>query len=207
MNRRERQIEELIEPAVNALGCRVWGVSYLAQGRHSVLRIYIEKPAAEVDQAAGAELARTDAAEAAPGVERQAGVSIDDCERVSRQVGELLDVEETISGDYTLEVSSPGLDRQLFKPEQYSRVIGEVVDVRLNFPFEGKKKFVGQLVGVEDNEAILQSDGEEFLLPIETIQKARVVPTFEDSDLPPGKNAREKGSRKGKANRQPEKNA
>ena len=192
MNRRERQIEELIEPAVAALGCRVWGVSYLAQGKHSVLRIYIEKP-----QGAASSDADSSGDESE---ESQAGITIDDCEKVSRQVGELLDIEETINGEYTLEVSSPGLDRELFHPEQYSRVTGEQIDVRLSYPFEGRKKFVGQLVGVEDNEAIIQIDGEEFLLPIETIQKARVVPTFEESDLQPKKG-------KTKADRQPEKSA
>jgi len=188
LNRRERQIEELIEPAVVALGCRVWGVSYLAQGKHSVLRVYIEKPDAS-------SIANDEDQQ-----ESQAGINIDDCEKVSRQIGELLDIEETINGEYTLEVSSPGLDRELFKPEQYSRVIGEQLDVRLSYPFEGRKKFVGHLVGVEDSEAIIQIDGEEFLLPIETIQKARVVPTFEESDLQPK-------SKKGKAGRQPEKSA
>jgi len=186
LNRRERQIEELIEPAVAALGCRVWGVSYLAQGKHSVLRIYIEKHIASAAEA-----------EALP-EESQAGVTIDDCEKVSRQVGELLDIEDTINGEYTLEVSSPGLDRELFRPEQYSQVVGEQLDVRLNYPFEGRKKFVGHLAGVEDSEAIIQIEGEEFLLPIETIQKARVVPTFDESDLQP---------KKGKAGRQPEKSA
>jgi len=188
LNRRERQIEELIEPAVVALGCRVWGVSYLAQGKHSVLRVYIEKVIKSLEDAE---------TEALP-EESQAGVTIDDCEKVSRQVSELLDIEETINGEYTLEVSSPGLDRELFRTDQYPQVVGEQLDVRLNYPFDGRKKFVGLLVGVEDNEAIIQIDGEEFLLPIETIQKARVVPTFEESDLQP---------KKGKAGRQPEKSA
>jgi len=189
LNRRERQIEELIEPAVVALGCRVWGINYLSQGKHSVLRVFIEKDAEQ-------QLDAAEPPQTAP--ETQAGISIDDCERVSRQVSELLDVEETINGEYTLEVSSPGLDRQLFHPEQYTRMVGEMLDVRLSFPFDGRKKFVGQLVGVEDNEAVIQLDGEEFLLPIETIQKAQVVPTFDESDLKPAK---------GKAGRQPEKNA
>ena len=190
MNRRERQIEELINPAVAALGCRVWGVSYLAQGKHSVLRIYIEKSAE----------AESLSERANQPEDSQAGITIDDCEKVSRQVSELLDIEEAINGEYTLEVSSPGLDRELFRAEQYPRVVGEQLDVRLSYPFEGRKKFVGLLVGVEDNEAIIQIDGEEFLLPIETIQKARVVPTFEESDLLPKKG-------KSKAGRQPEKSA
>lgn len=199
LNRRERQIEELIEPAVVALGCRVWGINYLSQGKHSILRIYIEKQNQNELASEGTTPLETslETPSETPR-ETQAGISIEDCERVSRQVSELLDVEETINGEYTLEVSSPGLDRQLFRPEQYTRVLGEVLDVRLSFPFDGRKKFVGQLVGVEDSEAVIQIDGEEFLLPIETIQKAHVVPTFDESDLKPAK---------GKAGRQPEKNA
>jgi len=99
-------------------------------------------------------------AEALP-EESQAGVTIDDCEKVSRQVGELLDIEDTINGEYTLEVSSPGLDRELFRPEQYSQVVGEQLDVRLNYPFEGRKKFVGHLAGVEDSEAIIRRQPEK----------------------------------------------
>ncbi len=157
LNRREQQIETLVTPSIESLGCKLWGVQYLAQGKHSLLRIYIEKT--------------------------EGGISVEECARVSRQVGELLDVEATISSAYTLEVSSPGLDRPLLCPAHYRAVIGEVIDLRLNYPFEGRKKFVGQLVGVDNDEAIVQIGTEEFLLPIETVQKARVVPQFDKTDL------------------------
>ena len=152
MNRTERQIQDLIEQTVTALGCSVWGIEYLSQGRHSKLRIYIDK---------------------------EDGVSVDDCAAVSRQVEQLLDVEDIIRQEYTLEVSSPGMDRILFSEHQYQDSIGETVDVRLNFPFEGRKHFIGLLTNFEDAEAHVLIDEEEYLLPIENIQRARVVPQFE----------------------------
>ncbi len=152
MNSKEKQLENLIAPTVTALGCELWGLEYMAQGRRSLLRIYIE---------------------------RADGVSVEDCERVSRQVSGLLDVEDPIKTNYTLEVSSPGLDRLLFRAEQYQRYLGETLDVRLNFPFEGRRKFVGQLAGLEEGDVVLRVDDTEYLLPLENIQRARIVPTFE----------------------------
>ena len=152
MNRRERQVEELLAPTVESLGCQIWGVEHLSQGKHSKLRLYIDK---------------------------DGGVDVDNCAEVSRHVSDILDVEEFSNSAYTLEVSSPGLDRILFKQEQYETAVGLQVDVRLNFPFEGKKKFIGVLAGVEDENAVVQVEEEEFLLPLENIQKARLVPVFD----------------------------
>jgi ribosome maturation factor RimP len=152
LNRKEQDIADLVTPTVESLGCELWGVEYLSQGRHSKVRIYIERPE---------------------------GVSIDDCERVSREVSDLLDVEEMVADAYTLEVSSPGMDRILFIPEHYAANIGQQVDVRLNFPFEGRKRFVGLLVGFENDEAIVRVEDEEYLLPRENIQRARLVPQFD----------------------------
>ncbi len=146
------QVEELLAPTVEALGLRIWGVEFLSQGKHSKLRLYID---------------------------RDEGVSVDDCAEVSRHVSDILDVEELINGAYTLEVSSPGMDRILFKEQQFTESVGEQVDVRLNFPFEGRKKFVGVLAGVQDHMAVVQIDEDEYLLPLENIQRARVVPVFD----------------------------
>lgn len=137
---------------VEGMGCEIWGVEFLSQGRHSKLRLYIDKAD---------------------------GVSIDDCEKVSRQVSDVLDVENMFTKGYTLEVSSPGMDRILFNAEQYESNVGETVDVRLNFPLEGKKRVVGLLAGVENAEAIVQADGEEYVLPLENVQRARIVPQFD----------------------------
>ena len=152
MKNKELQIEELIVPTVEALGAYVWGVEYLNQGRKSLLRIFVE---------------------------REEGVSVDLCAEVSRHVSDLLDVEEIMPSAYTLEVSSPGIDRLLFKSEQYEAHVGERLDVRLNFPFEGRKKIVGTLAGLEKNTVVLQVGEDEYLLPLENVQKARLVPMFD----------------------------
>ena len=87
--------------------------------------------------------------------------------------------EEPISGQYTLEVSSPGMDRILFRLEHYAESIGETVEIRLTQPFEGRRKLTGVLAGVEDEEIVVQVDEDEYLLPLEWIQRARIVPRFE----------------------------
>ena len=152
MNRKENEIEELLTPAVQSLDCEIWGVEFLSQGRHSKLRLYIE---------------------------RTGGVSVDDCARVSRLVSDVLDVEELLTGGYTLEVSSPGMDRILFKPSQFAASVGETIEVRLNFPFEGRKRIEGVLTGLDDDEAIVQVEKDEYLLPLENVQRARIVPQFD----------------------------
>jgi ribosome maturation factor RimP len=151
LNRKERQLEALLGPTIEGLGCRLWGIEHLSHGRRSVLRVYID---------------------------RDEGVTIDDCERVSRQISAVLDVEEPLTGSYTLEVSSPGMDRCLFRPEQYAESIGESLDVRLTVPFEGRRRFAGELVGFENNEVVLRMDDHEFLIPLENVQRARIVPNF-----------------------------
>ena len=143
----------MLSPTVESLGCSIWGVEFLTQGKHTKLRLYID---------------------------RDGGVTVDDCASVSRHVSDILDVEELISGGYTLEVSSPGMDRILFKESQFADSVGEQVDVRLNFPFEGRRKFIGMLAGVQDSMAVVQIDEDEYLLPLENIQRARVVPVFDE---------------------------
>ena len=130
----------------------IWGVELLSHGRHSKLRLFIDNPQ---------------------------GVSIDDCERVSRQVSDVLDVEETFGQSYTLEVSSPGMDRILFKADQFEANVGQTIDVRLNFSLEGKKRIVGLLSGVENGEVIVRIEDEEYLLPLKNVQRARIVPRFD----------------------------
>ncbi len=152
LNRKERQVEDLLAPTVESLGCKIWGVEYLSQGKHTKLRLYID---------------------------RDEGVTVDHCADVSRHVSDVLDVEEFLNAAYTLEVSSPGMDRILFKESQYAESVGEQVEIRLNFPFEGRKKFVGVLTDVQDSTAVVRIEDEEFLLPLENIQRARVVPVFE----------------------------
>jgi ribosome maturation factor RimP len=144
-------LKELIEPSVIALGLQLWGFEMLSQGRQSLLRIYIDS---------------------------ENGVDVDDCAKVSRQVSGVLDVEDPISGEYTLEVSSPGMDRPLFTLEQYKAYIGHVVQLRLRMPFDGRRKFKGVLSGIEDEDIVLVVDQDEYLLPIDHIEKANIVPQF-----------------------------
>jgi len=149
---KQSQLEVMLTPVIESLGCELWGLEYFAQGKKSMLRIYIDK--------------------------QPDGVLVDDCERVSRQVSSVMDVEDPITGEYTLEVSSPGMDRPLFKLDQYVAYVGEQLSVRLRVGFEGRKKFKGLLKGIENDEIVLEVDREEYLLPFELIDKANVVPRF-----------------------------
>lgn len=148
---REAQIAELIRPTVEAMGSELWGIEYLTQGKHSTLRIFIEK---------------------------ESGVGIDDCEQVSRQVSALMDVEDPIGNAYTLEVSSPGLDRLLFEKAHFEAYLGSLVKVRLRMNYEGRRNFKGRLTAIENDEIVLRQDQEEFVFPLETLDRAQVVPEF-----------------------------
>ncbi len=151
MSSRQQELNALIAPVVEAMGCDLWGIEYQSQGRRALLRIYIEKPD---------------------------GVMLEDCEKVSRQVSSLLDVEDPILSQYTLEVSSPGMDRPLYTLAQYQQYIGEQIQVKLSRMFEKRKKIRGTLVGIEGDEIVVQVDDEQYLLPMEVIERANVVPTF-----------------------------
>ena len=140
---------ELVQPVVEALGYELWGIEQPVAGRHSTLKIYIDA---------------------------EQGIDVEDCAKVSRQLGSLLDVENPIQGAYTLEVSSPGLDRRLFRLEQYADFVGEQVRVRLKRAFEGSRKYTGLLRSVEDGEVVLLQRDEEFFFPFEDIERANVVP-------------------------------
>src|SRR5690606_29912963 len=109
----------------------------------------------------------------------ESGIAIDDCEKVSRQVGAILDVEDPISGDYTLEVSSPGMDRFLYNLSQYERFKGYHVSLKLRMAYEGRRKYTGVISGIEGRDVVIQVDQEEFLFPIEAIEKANIIPQFD----------------------------
>ncbi|NQV69675.1 MAG: ribosome maturation factor RimP [Pseudohongiella sp.] len=141
-------ISELIGPTVAALGLELWGVDLSQQGRFSLLRIYIE---------------------------REEGVAIEDCEKLSRQVSALLDVEDPIAGEYSLEVSSPGLDRPLFSAEQYARFVGSEVNLRLRNPLQGRRKFKGTIVKVTGDNIGLLVEGVEIDLAHSDIEKANII--------------------------------
>ncbi|HEJ1262394.1 TPA: ribosome maturation factor RimP [Pseudomonas aeruginosa] len=152
MSSKLEQLQALLAPVVEALGYECWGVEFISQGRHSVLRVYIDRPE---------------------------GILIDDCEAVSRQVSGILDVEDPISGEYTLEVSSPGMDRPLFTLEQFAKHAGEQVKIRLRSPYEGRRNYQGILRGVEEQDVVVLVDDHEYLLPINSIDKANIIPRFD----------------------------
>jgi ribosome maturation factor RimP len=148
MAQASEKLVAIIEPAVSALGFELLGVEYLPQGRHSLLRIYID---------------------------HEDGISVDDCGDVSHQVSAVLDVEDPIRGEYTLEVSSPGLDRPLFTLEHYARFAEHQAEIRLHAPMNGRRKFTGRILGVDGDEVILDVEGEEQRLAINNIEKAHLI--------------------------------
>jgi ribosome maturation factor RimP len=147
--RSNEQLLRLLQPAVNMLGYELVGIEYFPSGNRYTLRLYIDE---------------------------EGGITVEDCECVSRQVSSLLDVENPIKGQYTLEVSSPGLDRPLFKAEHFVRFSGNRVKLRTITPLNGRRNFQGVLRGMQDGQVILEIDGEQVLLPLEDIEKARIVP-------------------------------
>lgn len=149
MSTKLKQLHEMLEPGIAALGLELWGIEFQSGGKGSLLRIFIDGPE---------------------------GVTVDDCARVSHQVSGILDVEDPIEEKYTLEVSSPGLDRPLFTLAQFEAFRGHVASIRLRVPHEGRRNFKGQLNGVEGDEVLLIVDDEEYLLPVDLIDRAQIVP-------------------------------
>lgn len=144
-------IKQLIRPVIESMGYEFVGCEFTSQGRFATLQIYIDK---------------------------NGGVNADDCERVSHQISALLDVEASISHQYNLEVSSPGLDRPLFSIEDFRKFINHEVNIRLKMPVNNRANFKGVIEAVESHQVIVKCDGEKFVLPYEQIAKARLVPTF-----------------------------
>ena len=143
---------KLLEAPVEALGYEMVELEFHPQGRGGLLRVFIDK---------------------------DGGVTVDDCEQVSRQVSAVLDVEDPIPGAYTLEVSSPGLDRPLRKEADFARFAGERVRLELVVPRDGRKRYTGILRGVEAGQVLIEVDGELHKLPLAEVAKTRLVPDYE----------------------------
>ena len=174
-------ITGLLAPTIEALGLELLGIEYLPMPGGSLLRLYIDRPGAE------------------PGAEMEGGgVTVDDCEAVSREVSAQLDVEDPISGNYTLEVSSPGLDRPLFTPEQVARFAGETVKVGLKLPQDGRRRLQGRVLGVEGETVRMDVDGQAFEVAFGNVERARLVPDWAALGLAPAKDRSGRGSRPGK---------
>jgi ribosome maturation factor RimP len=108
-------------------------------------------------------------------IDAEQGIAIEDCERVSHQVSGVLDVEEPITSAYTLEVSSPGFDRPLFKAKDFERFAGNGVKITLKIPVDGRRNFTGLIQGMADDNILIEVDGEVYELPINKLSKARLI--------------------------------
>lgn len=147
----EQNLQEMLQGAVEDLGCELWGIECQRAGRFMTVRLFIDK---------------------------EGGVTVDDCADVSRQVSAILDVEDPIADKYNLEVSSPGLDRPLFTLPQFERYIGQDIAVYLRIPVMERRKWQGKLERIENDMVTLIVDGQEQVLVFGNIQKANVVAKF-----------------------------
>ncbi len=143
------ELAKLLEPAVERLGYELSDLEVKLGGKNGDVRVFIDKPD---------------------------GIGLDDCEAVSRAVSALLDVEDPLPGHYSLEVSSPGMDRKFTKMAHFQRFTGETVKVQTRFPIEGRRRFRGRLLSTDDENIVIDVDGESHTLPMATIDTARLVP-------------------------------
>jgi len=143
------ELAKLLQPTVERLGYELSDLEARLSGGRGVVRVFIDK----LD-----------------------GVGLADCEKVSLAVSALLDVEDPVAGKYDLEVSSPGLDRKLTKVAHFQRFTGETVKVQMRLPIEGRRRFRGTLVSSDDENIVVNVDGESHSLPMAMIDTARLVP-------------------------------
>ncbi|OEY67896.1 ribosome maturation factor RimP [Marinobacter sp. X15-166B] len=153
MSAKLKQLEEILAPIVEGLGYEFWGFEFHSRRQQSMLRVFID--------------------------DAERGVGVDDCEKVSRQISAVLDVEDPIQSEYTLEVSSPGMDRPLFRLEQYEAFAGHQVQIRLRMAFDGRRRFRGIIKGIEGADVVIIVDEHEYLLPFDSIDRANIIPVFE----------------------------
>lgn len=141
-------LKDLLADVVTTMGYEFVGCELQRQGRGSLLRVYIDS---------------------------ENGITVDDCSKVSHQVSAMLDVEDPIQGQYTLEISSPGLDRPLFEIEHFKRFAGNKVKIRVYAPIQNRRNFVGQLLRVEGMNVHLLVDENEVVVPFSEIEKAKLI--------------------------------
>lgn len=149
MYKQNQALVKLLQPVISGLGYEMLGVEQFPQGRDSLVRIYID---------------------------RESGISLDDCERVSEQVTGILDVEDPVKGSYCLEVSSPGLDRPLFTLEQCRRYLGRDIHVRLRSKLQGRRKLTGRLTALQGETVVIDESGTQYDVPADMIERASLVP-------------------------------
>ncbi len=143
-----QDLTDLFLPVVESMGFELVGVEFHGSEHHGLLRIYID---------------------------HENGIVVDDCAAVSRQISALLDVEDPISQGYDLEVSSPGINRPLFKQDDYQRFSGLQAKIKLGVALDGRKNFSGTLQGIEKDQVFIEVDNETFELPFHDIAKANLI--------------------------------
>ena len=149
MRQAPEHLVDLIEPIVEGLGYECVGIEYNPHPRNGLLRIYIDT---------------------------KDGILVEDCTKVSHQVSGMLDVEDPISDNYQLEVSSPGADRPIFKISQFEQFIGSTVTVNLFKPINKQRKITGQIDSVDGEVILLQQADQTIEIPFQALSKARLVP-------------------------------
>jgi ribosome maturation factor RimP len=159
------KIAEIAERVADPEGIEIVEVQLLGAGRGRLLRIFIDRPLVGIDRPA---------TEASP--DRPHGVSHADCEFISQQVGTILDIEDVIPGDsYTLEVSSPGLERKLSKAKDFERFVGQKAKVMLREPVENQRRWEGKLAGISEGIVLLEpAAGRVIRFPLDQVQKANL---------------------------------
>lgn len=148
MAKREQQLVDLLEPTIEAMGYELVHLE-VVRAKTVIVRIYIDKPE---------------------------GIDLTDCEAVSQQVSGVLDVEDPITSEYNLEVSSPGWDRPLVKLEHFERFKGERAAIQLGMAMQGRRKFTGEIAEVNGREIVMLVDGETVNVDFDQIDKARLAP-------------------------------
>ena len=147
----ESKLVEMLTVPVEALGFKLWGIEYIQAGRHSILRVFID---------------------------HENGINIEDCAEASRQVSAVMDVEDPISTEYTLEVSSPGVDRPLFTAEQYAAYKGEDAKIQLTMPVAGSRNLKGVINSVDGQMLTITVDGKDLIVALDNIRKGSIIAKF-----------------------------
>lgn len=171
MTDKATEISALLAPTVASMGLELLGAEYLPSPGGAVLRLYIDVPPAE-------------------SAERNVG--IEDCEAVSREVSAQLDVEDPITSNYTLEVSSPGIDRPLFALSHYTRFLGQSAKVGLKLPQDGRRRLQGRIDKVDSDTITFDVDGAPITVAFDNIDKAKLVPDWEALGMAPKKPGKKK---------------
>ena len=142
------RLTALLEPTVSGLGYELLGIEHQRSSGSQLIRLFIDQ---------------------------ESGITADDCERVSRQVGDVLDVEGAVSGEYMLEVSSPGLGRPLFTLQQHTRFIGQIISLQLRALVDGRRRLKGELLDVTRDALVVLVDDKRFHVPFQSVERSKLI--------------------------------